>query len=135
MLAITLWHVCWQSEWGSQQREPLQGNSKVTTSEPMFSMLSATLSHSNRYACNNRRIGKAKLSVGPCKGHICRIERQLSQREAKPIRKRQIHPFVGGCCMRTMTPKVQLQKKIIASLKGLGTKINWFAVNRQRKVI
>jgi hypothetical protein len=38
----------------------------------------------------------------------------------------------GGCYVRTMIARVQLQKKIlVVILKGLGAKTNCFAVNRQ----
>jgi hypothetical protein len=52
------------------------------------------------------------------KGQACSWETNLSSRQR-------------GCCIRTMTVTVQLQKIISSWASGLGAKTNWFAANCQ----
>jgi hypothetical protein len=56
LILIILWHIFWKPGLWSQQRQPLLGNSTVTTRDLVFSMRSTPRSHSNMYARNNRGI-------------------------------------------------------------------------------
>jgi hypothetical protein len=49
---------------------------------------------------------------------------------AKPIHKRQTHPLIR--LHKDYDHKGSAEEKsLVVSLKGLGTKMNWLAVNRQ----